>query len=82
MPRPLAFLDFTLLRFKSSCLFLLVLALFALRGSFAETPVVVAMKADRWLSNGNATFTADDHAPDGVLEISKGFSRCERFDLS
>ncbi|WP_150132879.1 hypothetical protein [Acidisarcina polymorpha] len=30
------------------------------------------MKADHWLSDGNATFTADDNAPDGVLEISKG----------
>jgi hypothetical protein len=30
------------------------------------------MKADHWLSNGNATFTVDDHPPDGVLEISEG----------
>jgi hypothetical protein len=45
---------------------------FALRNSFAETRIPVPMKADRWLSNGNATFTADNHFPDGVLEISKG----------
>ena len=34
--------------------------------------VVVAMKADRWISKGNATFTTDDHSPNGVLEIIKG----------
>jgi hypothetical protein len=46
--------------------------LLASRNSFAEKTITVPMKADRWLSNGNATFTADDHAPDGVLAISKG----------
>jgi hypothetical protein len=46
--------------------------LLALRSSFAETTILVPMKADRWLSNGNATFTAGDHAPDGVLEVNKG----------
>ena len=30
------------------------------------------MKTDRWISNDNARFTADDHVPDGVLEIGKG----------
>ncbi|MGF7183760.1 hypothetical protein [Tunturiibacter psychrotolerans] len=30
------------------------------------------MKTDRWISNDNTTLTADDHVPDGVLEISKG----------
>jgi hypothetical protein len=62
----------TLLRLISLRRFLLVLVLFALRSSFAETTTLVPMKADRWLSNGNATFMADDHAPDGVLEITKG----------
>lgn len=51
---------------------LLVLALFALRSSFAETAIRIPMRADHWLSNGNATFTTNDQAPDGVLEISKG----------
>ncbi|WP_263382182.1 DUF1080 domain-containing protein [Granulicella arctica] len=46
--------------------------LFALRSSFAEPALPVPMKADHWRSNGNATFTSGDHAPDGVLEISKG----------
>jgi hypothetical protein len=46
--------------------------LFALGSSFAETTVPVPMKADHWLSNGNATFTAADDAPEGVLEVSKG----------
>jgi len=46
--------------------------LLASRNSFAEKTITVPMKTDRWLSNGNATFTADDHAPDGVLAISKG----------
>ena len=30
------------------------------------------MKTERWVANGNATFTTGDHAPKGVLEISKG----------
>ncbi len=30
------------------------------------------MKADHWLSTGDATFTAGDHASDGVLEIGNG----------
>ena len=30
------------------------------------------MKADRWLSSGNATFLADEHDINGLLEISKG----------
>jgi len=72
MPRSRAFPYFTLLRFISSRQFQLVLVLFALRSSFAETTIRIPMKADRWVSNGNATFTAGDHAPDGVLEISKG----------
>ena len=46
--------------------------LFALRSSFSETTILVPMKADHWLSNGNATFTAGAQAPDGMLEISKG----------
>jgi hypothetical protein len=46
--------------------------LLASRNSFSEKTITVPMKADRWLSNGNATFAADDHAPDGVLSISKG----------
>ena len=72
MPRPRSLPYFSLLRFISSRQFLLVLVLFALRSSFAETTIPIPMKADRWLSNGNATFTADDHFPYGVLEISKG----------
>jgi hypothetical protein len=72
MPRPRVFPYFTLLRFISSRQFLLVLVLFALPSSFAQTTIPIPMKADRWLFSGNATFTADDHAPDGVLEISKG----------
>ena len=46
--------------------------LLASRNSFTEKMITVPMKADRWISNGNATFAADDHAPDGVLSISKG----------
>lgn len=42
------------------------------RSSFAETTILVPMKADHWLSNGNAKFTADDHSPNGELEVSKG----------
>jgi hypothetical protein len=60
MPRPRAFPYFTLLRSISSCQFLLVLVLFAFRSSFAEITILVPMKADRWLANGNATFTTDD----------------------
>lgn len=72
MPRSRAFPYLTLLRFISPRHLLLLLTIFALRSSFAETTIPVPMKADRWLSNGNATFTAGDHAPKGVLEISKG----------
>ena len=46
--------------------------LLASRNSFTEKTITVPMKADRWISNGNAAFAADDHAPDGVLSISKG----------
>ena len=46
--------------------------LLASRNSFTEKMITVPMKADRWISNGNATFAADDHAADGVLSISKG----------
>jgi hypothetical protein len=70
MPRP--FSHFTLPRFISSRHLLLFLVIFASRRSFAETTTPVPMKADHWLSTGNATFTAGDHASDGVLEISKG----------
>jgi hypothetical protein len=70
MPQPFAY--FTLLRFISSRQFLLVLVLFTFRSSFAQTTIPIPMKADRWLSSDNATFTADNHFPYGVLEISKG----------
>ena len=72
MLRLRAFPYITLLRDLSARQFLLVLALLAFRSSFAEPTILVPMKADRWLTNSNATFTADDHASDGVLEISKG----------
>jgi hypothetical protein len=72
LPRPLGFTSVTLLRFISSRVLLLFLALCTVRSSFAETIIRIPMNADHWLSNGNATFTANDHAPDGVLEISKG----------
>jgi hypothetical protein len=72
MSRPRAVPYLAFLRFLSSCQIILVLGLFALRTGFAETTIPVPMQADRWLSNGNATFTAEDHAPDGVLAISKG----------
>lgn len=51
---------------------LLVLVFFSLPNSFAQTSILVPMKADRLLTNSNAKFTADDHAPDGVLQVSKG----------
>lgn len=51
---------------------LLVLLLFVLRSSYAETSIVVPMKADRWLSKGSATFTADEHFPHGLLEVGRG----------
>jgi len=51
---------------------LLALVLFAFHSIFAETTILVPMKTERWLSNGNAAFTVGAHAPDGVLEISKG----------
>ncbi len=71
MPRFRAFLFSRALRFLESSL-LLVLVFFTLTNSFAQTSILVPMKADRWLTNSNATFTADEHASDGVLEISKG----------
>jgi hypothetical protein len=63
---------FTLLQFISSRSFLLVLVLFALRGSHAQTTISVPMNAEHWFSAGNAAFTSGDHALDGVLEVSKG----------
>lgn len=51
---------------------LLVLMLVGARSVFADAPVVVPMVAQRWVANGNATFTAGADAPEGVLDISKG----------
>ncbi len=56
----------------ASRLVLPILLLFAVCDSFAQAPISIPMKADRWIANGNATFTTGDHSPAGVLEISKG----------
>ncbi len=72
MPRPRALPRFVLLDLVSSNLLLFLFGLLALRTGFAETAVPIPMKAERWIANGNATFTSGDHAPNGVLEISKG----------
>ena len=62
----------TFFRFLSKRRVLSLMLLFALRGSFAQTTMSIPMKADHWISSGNATFTASELAPAGVLEISKG----------
>jgi hypothetical protein len=68
---PSALSGFTSFRFLSTpCV--LVMLLFAFRSSVAQKTVSIPMRADRWISSGNATFTSTDQAPEGVLEISKG----------
>lgn len=58
--------------------YFIIVLLFAFRASSAATaipipiPIPIPMNAEHWLSTGNATFTADAHAPDGALEVSKG----------
>ena len=72
MPGSSALRRFIMLHFISPRPLLLVLLFFALRSSHAQTTISVPMKADHWLSAGNAAFTSGDHALNGVLEVSKG----------
>lgn len=44
----------------------------AAEGNQAGAAVAIPMQDTHWLSNGNASFSADDRAPDGVLEVGKG----------
>jgi hypothetical protein len=72
MSQPQAFTFVTRFHFSLLRHFLLVVVLLSVRTSFAETSFSVPMRADHWLASGNATFSAGEHAPAGVLEISKG----------
>ncbi len=72
MSRPIASPPIPGLPLKPSCPLLLVLVLFALRSSNAQTTISVPMQADHWLTAGNATFMPDNRSLNGVLEVSKG----------